>query len=60
MFQESLEKLVKSVDGALGAAVMNRNGVIVEHVLNISDSPGALDGLPEQILVPRVNGKSHT
>ena len=47
MFQESLEKLVKSVDGALGAAVMNRNGVIVEHVLNNSDSHCTLDGLPE-------------
>ena len=47
MFQSTLNRLVDSVQGALGAAVMNRSGVVVEHVRSSECLDSSLDGIPE-------------
>ena len=47
MFQPILEKLVNTIEGALGAAVMNRSGVIVESLCLASEAASSVDGVPE-------------
>ena len=47
LFKVTLEKLIASVEGAYGAAVMNRFGVIVESVAVDEDAARYMHALPE-------------
>ena len=47
MFEATLKNLVASIEGALGAAVMNRYGVVVASVISDNQPPNTLDALPD-------------